>query len=822
MNFGFGNSDSEDEGNDKGKSRQEIKQERDEAKEKLQELQSELEEKKEEKKELEMSVGHLATVIKANAEGDLNETPPDPDCESAERVYNAYNSLLDELRDTVDRMKSFSDQVSSSTEQVDMTIGSVKQASREVSGEVEDISEDSDHQKEEIKTISEEMRSLSATIQQIAASADEVADITNDAAEKGFSAQESANEAMDELETLTKRAQEAVENVEELNNLLGDIEEIVEFITDIADKTNILALNANVEAARAGEAGEGFTVVADEVKNLATDTKEATEEIESSIRKIHDQAAETVGEMHETRDTVDKTHDTVQDALDQLDTVVDHVENVDSSVQEIDGATDQQAESTEEVVDKVDEVGDISIRTADKADKAAEAAHQQTTELSEVSTRVATLTERAESLEDTLDEFDVSRDRAASDADETVVEFWHAMGGEKAILLQNLANEFEETHDDIKIKLSSKGSYRGTLEATLRAARNGQPPAIAQIFEIGTTRARESGFFRPVGGLVSESHIDSLVDQVKSYYRFGGKQYSIPFNSSNPVLAYNKEIFEQVDGLDAREPPQTFEEVREAANKIVSQDHSDYGITFANYSWFVEQWFGEANEPLVNNENGREGTPTETNLNGEFAQDLVEWWKGMESESVYYDPGIENRGEAKNKFHARDSAMLIGSTSSLRGIESGADFEVGTGMFPVRDNRTGVLVGGASLWVGADLPEEVHEAVAEFLEWLTSPEQQKRWHKETGYFPVHEQAIDQLESEGWFQENPFFRIAFDQLQNTEDTVATRGAQIGPFDTIRTMIEDSIDSIDSVDQVTETLDRLDSQVQKQLQSYESDE
>lgn len=796
-----------------------LRSEKEEAEEKVEELRSEVEKKESEYETLETSVGRLATVVMANAEGDLNVTPKEPDCEAAERIYKAYDDLIHQWRDNIDKMTSFSDQVGSATNQVDSKIDSVKEASHEVSTAVEDISSGSARQKDRIQNISGKMRGLSSTIQEIAASADEVADISREAAERGSSAQDSATEAMDELDRLTEHAETTVDNVERLNELLEDIEDIVEFITDIANKTNILALNANVEAARAGEAGEGFTVVADEVKNLASDTKEATNEIEKSIRRVHDQAGDTVDEMHETRETVGATHDAVEEALNELDKVVEKVNEVDQSVQEIDDATDSQAESTDDVLSMVEEVGDISVQTADQASTAADAARGQTTGLAEVSTRVSTLTDRAESLEETLDQYKLSRDRS-SDEDSTVIEFWHAMGGQKGVLLEELAQEFESQHEDISIRLLSKGSYRGTLESTLSAAENGKPPAIAQIFEIGTTRARESGLFKPAQNLLPEDHISSLLDQVTNYYRFDGTLHSVPFNASNPVLAYNKEAFKQAD-LDVENPPGTFEEVKEAAEKIVEEDVSDFGITFATYSWFVEQWFAEADETLVNNDNGRSGTPTETNLNNEFAQNLLEWWKSMEEKGLYHNPGIVNRGGAKKKFHEGESAMLVGSTSSLTSIKSEADFEVATGKFPVRNKRTGVLVGGASLWVGADLPDDVHDAAAKFLTWLTKPEQQKRWHRETGYFPVHEDAIPQLRSDGWFEDNPVYKTAFDQLTETKDTIATRGAQIGPFDTVRTIIEDGIEGIDTLEEVESGLDRLDSQVQKKLESYDSD-
>ena len=156
-------------------------------------------------------------------------------------------------------------------------------------------------------------------------------------------------------------------------------------------------------------------------------------------------------------------------------------------------------------------------------------------------------------IEETLDHFERGGGVTTAGSEGTVVEFWHAMGGEKALLLEELAEEFEATSDDVSISLTSKGSYRGTLDATLTAAENGNPPGIAQIFEIGTTRARDSTAFIPVEQLLSRNHIDSLLDPLTNYYRFDGTLHSVPFNASNPILAYNRDAFRRA-GLDPDRP----------------------------------------------------------------------------------------------------------------------------------------------------------------------------------------------------------------------------------------------------------------------------
>ncbi len=375
------------------------------------------------------------------------------------------------------------------------------------------------------------------------------------------------------------------------------------------------------------------------MKQLAEETQTAMSEIESSLARVHDRVDATVDGIHATGDRVDETRTAVDRVADELDTVVEQVQAVDNEVQEIETATETQAESTQRVSSAVEAVDEIGAETAADASVAAEATREQTTELAEVSTQVATLSERAATLSAGLDQYDTTGESPPSGAtgEETAhVTFWHAMSGETALTLESFAREFESTTTGVEIELVSKGNYRATFDATLRAAARGEPPALAQLFEIGTTRARKSGAFRPAGELLSSSHVDSLLDPAVNYYRYGGRLHSIPFNVSNPVLAYDTDAFAAA-GLDPERPPATFAEVERAARQLVTEGPTEYGITFANYSWFVEQWFAQADEPLVEPANGREGPATTANT-GELAHDLFNWWVEMEADGLYHNP----------------------------------------------------------------------------------------------------------------------------------------------------------------------------------------
>lgn len=398
------------------------------------------------------------------------------------------------------------------------------------------------------------------------------------------------------------------------------------------------------------------------------------------------------------------------------------------------------------------------------------------------------------------------------------------MGGNLGETVDALATDFNEQSDSVTIETSYKGSYDETLNAVTSAIGAGEAPELAQIVDLGSRLAIDSGAFEPMEEALPSDRIDwsDFQDPVIDYYSFDDTVYSMPFNSSNPIFYYNKNMFEEA-GLDAESPPTTLEGVRQASETVVNQGIAEQGITFANVSWFPEQWFAQANEPLVNQQNGRADDPTEVNLDTGTADRIFSWWNDMHADGLYNHAGVGGWGAAQQAFLNKQTAMFISSTAGVAATTAGAQengFELGTGYYPtVSGDRTGVVIGGASLWMTRGLSDQKKQGLTDFLLWLAEAEQQAFWHRNTGYFPVSDSAVDLLESNGWFDENPNFQTAFDQLQETESTVATQGWQAGPASKVRTIIQDGyVSMINSDVTVDAKLTEMKANADRALESY----
>jgi methyl-accepting chemotaxis protein len=212
------------------------------------------------------------------------------------------------------------------------------------------------------ENIAGQMQNLSANSEEVAAAADELADTSERAAETGATGRESAREAIEAMSDVEAEASDAVEEIERLRAEMEEIESAVGDITEVARRTNILAVNARIESSRSDGAEQGYSVVADEIRDLAERAQEASQDIERRIEDLRAQTEETAMDITETEAEAEAAAETVRDAMDALDRLVEYVEDVDANAQNIDRATDDQAESVQSVAAMVDKLAAIRDR----------------------------------------------------------------------------------------------------------------------------------------------------------------------------------------------------------------------------------------------------------------------------------------------------------------------------------------------------------------------------------------------------------------------------------------------------------------------------
>ncbi|SER98004.1 carbohydrate ABC transporter substrate-binding protein, CUT1 family (TC 3.A.1.1.-) [Vreelandella subterranea] len=386
----------------------------------------------------------------------------------------------------------------------------------------------------------------------------------------------------------------------------------------------------------------------------------------------------------------------------------------------------------------------------------------------------------------------------------TEISWWHAMGGQLGEILEGITEDFNQSQDDYRVNPSYRGTYTETMTGAIAAFRANEQPHILQVFEVGTgTMMNAEGAIYPVHELM-EAHgrafdNDAFLPAVVGYYTdTNGNMLSFPFNSSTPIMYYNRDMFEAA-GLDPEQPPETWQEVVDVSRQLVDADVASCGFTTSWPSWvMLENFSAMHNSPLGTLENGFGGMETELNFNNELVarhwDNLHDW----QEEDIFRWAGPGTGPDSEPMFYSQDCAIFFGSSASRADVAANSAFDVGFGMQPyyadIEDAPQNSIIGGATLWALQGHSEEEYAAVAAFFEYLSQPEVQAEWHQQTGYLPITQAAWDLSEEQGYYEENPGADISLEQMTLNEPTENSKGLRFGNFVQIRDIISEEMEAV----------------------------
>tara|TARA_R110002094_G_scaffold102874_1_gene102484 strand:+ start:1547 stop:2857 length:1311 start_codon:yes stop_codon:yes gene_type:complete len=416
---------------------------------------------------------------------------------------------------------------------------------------------------------------------------------------------------------------------------------------------------------------------------------------------------------------------------------------------------------------------------------------------------------------------------AAPVAAQTEVEFWHAFTGRLGELVAEQVETFNASQSDYAVTATHKGNYSETLNAGIAAFRAGEQPDILMVFEVGTaTMMAAAGAIKPVYEVMADAGADfdpdGFIGSVKGYYTSNdGQMLSLPFNSSTPVLWVNRDALTAA-GIDPDVDLSTWENVGGVLDELKASGNS-CPLTTAWQSWIhLENFSAYHDVPFATKANGFEGTDTELALNGAAQVAHIQAMGDWAKDGKFIYAGRRNEGGAN--FRAGECALFTESSAGYAGIKAEATFDFDVRPLPywaaLRDAPQNTIIGGASLWVMAGQTDAEYEGVAAFLNFLSSPEIQAKWHQDTGYLPITQAAADLTREQGFYEANRGTDVAVIQMTTNAPTANSKGLRLGSFDQIRGIIDEELEAVWAGDKDAQTaLDSAASRGDELLRRFE---
>lgn len=383
----------------------------------------------------------------------------------------------------------------------------------------------------------------------------------------------------------------------------------------------------------------------------------------------------------------------------------------------------------------------------------------------------------------------------------TQISWWHAMTGANAEVVDKISKDFNASQSDYELVPVFKGTYPETLNAGIAAYRAGQAPDIIQVFDVGTgVMMAAEGAIKPAADVLTSAGMtfdkSQYLPGIVGYYsKPDGTMLSFPYNSSSPILYYNKDIFQKA-GLDVDSPPRTWKEVWEDAKKIKASGAASCGYTSTWLTWIHLENFAAWNDvPWATQQNGLAGGDVELKINAPIFVNHFQALADLAKDGTFKYGG--RTSEAKQIFLAGECGIMTESSGGLGDIVK-SGINCGIGQLPYDSDAKGApqntTPGGASLWVFADKSEEEYKGVAAFFAYLSKTDVQEYLHQKSGYLPVTLAAYEATKKSGFYDKNIGRETPILQMTGKAPTDNSKGVRLPNLPQVRDIQNEELEKM----------------------------